>query len=130
MELERLSYKVSAEVRFTKREVDYMIDRAKRHYDHSCQMFGCAIGELGATTNGVLAQLRLFPAKRDDAACAFSFRELDTMLKILEMREFGIDSGKRENLRTTLFTKINHTCNVINARYEQLTKEESRCQKL
>lgn len=128
MKLEGLCYKVEAELRFTKVEVDYLIDRAKRHYDHTCQMYGCAIGETGAVVNGVVAQLRLFPTDKNTSKRVFSSRDIDTMLKIIEMPDYNPPAATRKT-REELFIHLRAAFRLIQNRYSELTKEEDNVQR-
>lgn len=119
MKLQRLSYTVTAEVSFTPDEADYLVKRAKVHYDGTCQAARFLISE-GAFENGFLAQLKLFPGPVN-----WSFRNFDLTLKILELR------GRPEDqlMRLTIHTALNRACDLINKRYEELTKEEALVQR-
>lgn len=113
MELQRLHYTVTAEVKFTDEEIDFLIGRAKTHYDWTCQAAGLSIAE-GGQTNGFIAQLKLFPT----LAAVWTFRELDLTLKVLEMRDFN-----NELLRTKLFTQIILICDGMSRRHKEMNKE-------
>lgn len=115
MNLEGLRYRVEAEVRFTPEEVDFLIERAKSHYDDTCRAAGMSY-EDGARENGFIKQLKLFPSKA--AGVTWTFRQLDLTLKILEMRSHN------EFLRMKLANELNMICDTINKRYEDLKKEE------
>lgn len=126
MKLAGLAYDVLAELELTKAEVDLMIKYAKAHYDRVCQLAGCMIDEHGAKTNGFIAQLHMRArhrtARQPYASVTWSFRELDTALKVLERRD---DPRVRK-----LFTDLQSSCNALYHRHNELKKEEqTKCQK-
>jgi hypothetical protein len=93
MEFKGYTYKVSAEVKFTKQETELLVELAKGHYDGACKLAGCAIGADGARENGFIAQLVLFPSK---LPIVWAFREFDLTMKVLEQRRYLNDTEKRK----------------------------------
>lgn len=117
MNLERLQYRVEAEVRFTPEEVEYLIARAQVHYDATCRAAGMSY-EDGARENGFIKQLKLFPSKH---GVVWTFRQLDITLKILE--NFAGNYGDLP-IRRKLANEIHIICDTLQQRHSQLQKEE------
>lgn len=112
MKQERLWYSVTAEVSFLEREVEFLIERAKRHYDMTCQEAGLTCDD-GASKNGFIAMLRMF-GKPGDYGATWTFRQFDICLKILEMR------SDNEFLRMKLANEMNAVCDKLNEEYTRL----------
>lgn len=112
MELKRCWFDVKAEVCFTAEEVDYLIERAKRHYDDACRAAGMSY-EDGARETGFIKQLKLFPSTR--IGVSWTFRQLDTTLKILEHY-----AGKDDPMRARLFKEIHSVCDTMVIKHKQL----------
>ncbi len=119
MKLERLHYRVEVELKFTEEEIDYLIDRAQRHYDGACQAAGTSIAE-GARTNGFIAQLRLFP----QFDVIWTGREVDLALKVLEFADLGPTKSKKDVLRKRLREELNSAFTVMEQRYIELRGEK------
>lgn len=88
MELKRIYFKVEAEVTFSTEEVEYLIERAKSHYDATCQNAGLSMDE-GARENGFISRLKMFPGPS-----MWTSRNLDIAMKVLEMTD-GNPMGQR-----------------------------------
>jgi len=112
MKQERLWYGVTAEVSFSEREVEFLIEQAKRHYDMTCQAAGLTCDD-GVPKNGFIAILRMF-GKPGDRRDTWTFRQFDTCLKILEIR------SDDEFLRMKLANEMNAVCDKLNEEYTRL----------
>jgi hypothetical protein len=81
MKFEDFRYDVKVALRFTPEEARVMGELARGHYDDTCRLAGCAIGQDGARENGYIAQLELFFA---DEPVTWTTRQIDLALKCLE----------------------------------------------
>jgi hypothetical protein len=112
VKIERLSFSVSVEITFSALEVDYLIDRAKRHYDFTCQEAGMSMKD-GAQQNGFIAQLKLF----NHLTTTWPWRHFDLALKIIEMPD-------KSPLRDKLTADFYRALKLIERRTKQLQEEE------
>lgn len=106
----RLWYTPTAEVCFAPNEVEYLIERAKRHYDSACQAAGTSC-EDGGSENGFIAQLKLFRGGK----AVWTSRQLDLTLKVLEHY-----AGPNEPIRASLFQDVLSAFNQIQAKHKEL----------
>jgi hypothetical protein len=105
MKRDSFSYDVNAEVLFTASEVKNMMHCSVTHYDHVCWM----AGQHGGFLYGLNNRFVVFPAEdgveQNDTPCKLSWREVDTLCKILEspsadkdlrmaMRELIVEMGE------------------------------------
>lgn len=110
MELKRLRYDVKAEVRFTPEEAEYLVGRAKNHYDSTCRAAGMSC-EDGARENGFIAQLKMFPR----TAHIWDSRKIDLALKVPEPFAHYADK-----MRGKLERELNKVYSEIQVQYGQL----------
>lgn len=105
MKRDSFSYEVNAEVFFTPEEVKNMMHCSVTHYDYKCQSAGMRGGFLYGLNNRFV----VFPAEDgaevDDTPAKVTYREVDTLCKILEnpradkdlafaMRELIVEMGE------------------------------------
>ncbi len=105
-------YNISIQVGFTPDEAKFLVERAQRHYDATCQAAGSSY-EDGARENGFIKQLVLFPR----LAPFWTTRQLDLTLKVLEVRDL---QPEREVVRARLFNEVKDAFDAIQDRYEEL----------
>lgn len=113
MKFENFEYDVKVSVLFSELELDFLIERAKRHYDHTCKAAGLMIDD-GARENGFIAQAKHFHAGR---AVTWTSRQIDTTLKILEPIT-NKDAESAQRIR--LFIALQDVWYKIQTRHEEL----------
>jgi hypothetical protein len=96
MQIKGWRYDVKVEVEFSGEEVDYLIARAKSHYDGECQAAGMSY-EDGARSNGFIKQLKLFPGP-----AFWTSSQIDLTLKVLEWYTSVDTSEIRDRLHREL----------------------------
>jgi hypothetical protein len=110
MEMLRLWYTPTLELRFSREEAEFLVDRAKRHYDGTCQAAGMSY-EDGARENGFIKQLVLFPGR----TAVWTSRQLDLTAKVLE--HFA---GQDTRMRKELAEQISAAFFAIQTKYREL----------
>jgi hypothetical protein len=110
----RLYYEVNIEVGFTDEEILYLINRAKNHYDSTCQEAGTSM-EDGGRKNGFIAQLHM--TRPSAWTWVWTSRQLNLTLKILEPITH-VDM--EDKLRAKLFADVNSAFNKIQDRHKEL----------
>jgi len=88
MKLRQIVFTASSEIVFTKEEIDLCIDCAIHHYDGVCKA-------AAKPETGMLQRMRRFQENAPDLEQRLSWRELDTIAKILEVGHYlGIEQGQ------------------------------------
>ncbi len=123
-------YTIGVTLWLTRADIDLLILCAKHHYDGVCQEMGLAGGEQSlksywkASRNGKLVILRdaYLSDEGERTAASLTQREIDTMLKILEMRHFvpGVDM----ELAGFLQRRLQEAFQAINCEYYRLRLEK------
>lgn len=85
----RITYTPSLVVKFTEQELELMMECSRRHYDMVCQWASRERIESGGNRPGFLrAMLNHFINTEGKAEHTLTFRELDTLAKILEISRY------------------------------------------
>lgn len=92
------TYTIGVALWLTRTDLDLLIHCARHHYDWVCQSFGSKVGEqtgrsgIEARENGCLTILRDIHLGTDGerTLARLTQREIDTMLKILEMARYTL----------------------------------------
>lgn len=112
MKLKKMWLTPTVEVAFTSEEIDYLIERAKKHYDSTCQAAGMSY-EDGARENGFIKQLKLFP----NLTPIWTSRQIDLTLKILEP---FVRSHYEDEMRGRLFDELRAIHTSMQIKYRKL----------
>lgn len=85
MEFTGYDYKVYAMVKFTRAELDALIDMAELHYDHKCKSLARPTRNLQSSYEGLLCGLKNRMDNLNEVEARLSQSQLDLLNKVVEM---------------------------------------------
>jgi hypothetical protein len=111
----KFQYDISAEIRMTLPEVEFLQKLASEHYDRHCQSVGLQGGFLYGMRNHAE-----FGGENCDLHF-LKFREIDTLCKILEPTP-GESPRAGKTLRAELFNRLHRALGALNEESRRLTE--------
>ena len=92
------AYDVSAQVIFTRAEVDWLLDLSASHYDGKCE----AAGKHGGFLYGINNAVSMQPDGSEEIPRLVSWDNVDTLCKILEQARTGEQAALYQAMRKLL----------------------------
>lgn len=111
----KFQYEISAEIRLTLAEVEFLQGLAAQHYDHHCKSVGLQGGFLYGMRNHAE-----FGGENCDLHF-LKFRDIDTLCKILEPTP-GESPRSGKTLRSELFNRLHRVLGAINEESRRLNE--------
>lgn len=117
--MQQFTAAISANLTFSREEVEYLAVCAEHHYDHSIRAMVPA--GYGAVINGM--RNRLLDAETISTSGDYTFREIDRLCKAVEFQEDFMAANLKRQF-TKALQKINEITSAVNGLIATLTDDE------